>query len=124
MRNIYIYIYYIQPREIFLPCVQYLSKFHAERWNIYWRANEASETLSGVTQSRFRCIYLFTYLFIWYVGHIFSPVLLNTSWQRVSRNPAAKRLLCRIQYPVTGAFYLSEKVCALSEQEPLKVFSV
>ncbi len=25
---------------------------------IYWRASEASETLSGVTQSRFRYIYL------------------------------------------------------------------
>ena len=29
----------------------------------YWRASKVSETLSGVTQSRFRYIYLF----IWYV---------------------------------------------------------
>ena len=29
-----------------------------------WRASEASETLSGVTQSRFRYIYLFICLFI------------------------------------------------------------
>ena len=28
-----------------------------------WRASEASETLSGVTQSRFRYIYLFIYLY-------------------------------------------------------------
>ena len=41
-----------------------------------WRASEASETLSGVTQSRFRYIYLF----IWYVGPLFSPALLITSW--------------------------------------------
>ena len=34
---------------------------------IYWRASEASETLSGVTQSRFRYIYLFIYLFIYMV---------------------------------------------------------
>ncbi len=27
--------------------------------DVYWRASEASETLSGVTQSRFRYIYLF-----------------------------------------------------------------
>ena len=33
----------------------------------YWRASEASETLSGVTQSRFRYIYLFIYLFIYMV---------------------------------------------------------
>ena len=32
-----------------------------------WRASEASETLSGVTQSRFRYIYLFIYLFIYMV---------------------------------------------------------
>ena len=41
-----------------------------------WRASEASETLSGVTQSRFRYIYLFIYLFIWYVGPLFPPGLL------------------------------------------------
>ena len=33
-----------------------------------WRASEASETLSGVTQSRFRYIYLFIYLFIYLYG--------------------------------------------------------
>ena len=38
----------LRPREIFLPCMQYLSIFHAEGWNIYWRASEASETPSGV----------------------------------------------------------------------------
>ena len=32
-----------------------------------WRASEVSETLSCVTQSRFRCIYLFIYLFIYIV---------------------------------------------------------
>ena len=31
----------------------------------YWRASEASETLSGVTQSRFLYIYLFICLFIY-----------------------------------------------------------
>ena len=41
--------------------------------NVSWRA---SETLSGVTQSRFRYIYLFIYLFIWYVGPLFPPGLL------------------------------------------------
>ena len=46
----------LRPREIFLPWVQYLSIFHAEGWNI-WRASEACETLSWVTQSRFRYIY-------------------------------------------------------------------
>ncbi len=35
-----------------------------EKLKGYWRASEASETLSGVTQSRFRYIYLFIYLFI------------------------------------------------------------
>ncbi len=30
-----------------------------------WRASEASETLSGVTQSRFRYIYLFIYLSVY-----------------------------------------------------------
>ena len=36
-------------------------------YGINWRASEASETLSGVTQSRFRYIYLFIYLFIYMV---------------------------------------------------------
>ncbi len=31
----------------------------------YWRASEASETLSGLTQSRFRYIYLFIYLSVY-----------------------------------------------------------
>ena len=35
-----------------------------------WRASEVSETLSGVMQSRFRCIYLF--IFIWYARTSFS----------------------------------------------------
>ena len=45
-----------------------------------WRASEASKTLSGVMQSRFRYIYIFFYLFIWYVGPLFPPELLITSW--------------------------------------------
>ncbi len=43
-----------------------------------WRASVASETLSGVTQSRFRYIYLFIYLFMGYVRPLFSPALLIT----------------------------------------------
>ena len=34
---------------------------HISSYN--WRASEAGETLSGVTQSRFRYIYLFIYLY-------------------------------------------------------------
>ena len=40
---------------------------NGNRRYINWRASEASETLSGVTQSRFRYIYLFIYLFIYMV---------------------------------------------------------
>ncbi len=43
--------------------------------NNNWRASEASETLSGVTQSRFRYIY---FLFMGYVRPLFSPTLLIT----------------------------------------------
>ena len=44
----------------------------------------ASETLSGVTQSRFRYIYLFIYLFIWYVGTLFPPGLLIIKREELS----------------------------------------
>ncbi len=43
-----------------------------------WQASIASETLSGVPQSRFRYIYLFIYLFMGYVRPLFSPALLIT----------------------------------------------
>ena len=55
---------------------------------LYWRASEASETLSGVTQSRFRYIYLFIYLYGTYdlffrprfklrLGKVFLEILLT-----------------------------------------------
>ena len=72
--HIYIYIY------IYIHIYTYIYTYIYVSIYIYWRASEASKTLSGVTQSRFRYIYLFIYLFIWYVGPLFSPELLITSW--------------------------------------------
>ena len=70
----------LRPRKIFLPSVQYLSIFHAEGWNIYWRASEASETLSAVY--KFELVrYIYIYIYVWrYVCHISSACHAYVMW--------------------------------------------
>ncbi len=65
----YIYSLAMHLRYSSAPLVYLLASERSERdtyrgknekiGDVYWRASEASETLSGVTQSRFRYIYLF-----------------------------------------------------------------
>ena len=50
-----------------------------EHISSYWRASEASETLSGVTNGnrRYIFIYIFIYIYIWYVRPHFSSTVLG-----------------------------------------------
>ncbi len=51
----------IENRGCLLASETVLGVDNAKSGICYWRASEASETLSGVTQSRFRYIYLSVY---------------------------------------------------------------
>ena len=83
-----------------------------------WRVSEASETLSGVTQSRFRYIYLFINMLrrTSFSARASNYVLVKCfqfygAEKKCNvvtignRHFPGKRLLCRIQFPETGAFY-------------------
>ncbi len=39
--------------------------------DVYWRASVASETLTGVTQSKIGDVYLFIYLFVYMYGRMY-----------------------------------------------------